>query len=154
VGWILADRYKATDLDGIRDFARYPELRWLDRHNWVGAWALAVLSFVIGGWSALVFGFFLSTVLLWHGTFIVNSVAHVFGRRRYDTDDTSRNSLLVALVTGGEGWHNNHHHYQASARQGFFWWEIDTTWYLLRALSWVGVVRDLRTPPPRVLNAR
>jgi stearoyl-CoA desaturase (delta-9 desaturase) len=93
-------------------------------------------------------------VLLWHGTFIVNSVAHVFGRRRYDTDDTSRNSLLVALVTGGEGWHNNHHHYQASARQGFFWWEIDTTWYVLRTLSWLGVVRDLRTPPARVLNPR
>ena len=154
VGWILSDRYKATNVDSMRDFARYPELRWLDRHDWVGPWALGIAAFLIGGWSGLVIGFGLSTILLWHGTFIVNSVAHVFGRRRYETDDTSRNSLLVALVTGGEGWHNNHHHYQASARQGFFWWEIDTTWYVLRVLSWVGLVRGLRTPPDRVLNSR
>jgi len=154
VGWILSDRYKTTELDGIRDFARYPELRWLDRYDWIAPWALGIATFLIGGWSALVVGFITSTVLLWHGTFIVNSVAHVFGRRRYATDDTSRNSLLVALVTGGEGWHNNHHHYPSSARQGFFWWEIDTTWYLLRALSWLGIVRGLRTPPARVLSGR
>jgi stearoyl-CoA desaturase (delta-9 desaturase) len=154
VGWILSDRYKTTELDGIRDFARYPELRWLDRYDWIAPWALGIATFLIGGWSALVVGFITSTVLLWHGTFIVNSVAHVFGRRRYATDDTSRNSLLVALVTGGEGWHNNHHHYPSSARQGFFWWEIDTTWYLLRALSWLGIVRGLRTPPARVLSDR
>ena len=151
VGWFLSDRFKATNVDGIRDFARYPELRWLDRHDWVGAWALAAVTFLLSGWSGLVVGFFTSTILLWHGTFLVNSVAHVFGRRRYETDDTSRNSLLVALATGGEGWHNNHHHYPASARQGFFWWEIDPTWYGLRILSWVGLVRGLRTPPERVL---
>ena len=151
VGWFLSDRFKATNVDGIRDFARYPELRWLDRHDWVGAWALAAVTFLLSGWSGLVVGFFVSTILLWHGTFLVNSVAHVFGRRRYETDDTSRNSLLVALATGGEGWHNNHHHYPASARQGFFWWEIDPTWYGLRILSWVGLVRGLRTPPERVL---
>jgi stearoyl-CoA desaturase (delta-9 desaturase) len=154
VGWILSDRYKETKLDGIRDFARYPELLWLERHDWIGPWTVAIASFLIGGWSGLVVGFFTSTILLWHGTFIVNSVAHVFGRRRYATDDTSRNSLLVALATGGEGWHNNHHHYQASARQGFFWWEIDTTWYGLRMLSWLGIVHGLRTPPERVLNDR
>jgi stearoyl-CoA desaturase (delta-9 desaturase) len=153
VGWILADRFKATNFDGIRDFARYPELRWLNKRDWVGPWMLGVACYLIGGWSGLVVGFFWSTVLLWHGTFIVNSVAHVFGRRRYDTDDLSRNSLLVALVTGGEGWHNNHHHYQASARQGFFWWEIDTTFYMLRVLSWLGIVRGLRTPPARVRDA-
>ncbi|TML90152.1 MAG: acyl-CoA desaturase [Actinobacteria bacterium] len=151
VGWFLSDRFKATNVDGIRDFARYPELRWLDRHDWVGAWALGAVTFLLFGWSGLVVGFFVSTILLWHGTFLVNSVAHVFGRRRYETDDTSRNSLLVALATGGEGWHNNHHHYPASARQGFFWWEIDPTWYGLRILSWVGLVRGLRTPPERVL---
>jgi len=151
VGWFLSDRFKATNVDGIRDFARYPELRWLDRHDWVGAWALGAVTFLLFGWSGLVVGFFVSTILLWHGTFLVNSVAHVFGRRRYETDDTSRNSLLVALATGGEGWHNNHHHYPASARQGFFWWEVDPTWYGLRILSWVGLVRGLRTPPERVL---
>jgi stearoyl-CoA desaturase (delta-9 desaturase) len=151
VGWFLSNRFKATNVDGIRDFARYPELRWLNRHDWVGPWALAIATFAFFGWSGLVVGFFTSTILLWHGTFLVNSAAHVFGRRRYETDDTSRNSLLVALATGGEGWHNNHHHYPASARQGFFWWEIDPTWYGLRMLSWVGIVRGLRTPPERVL---
>jgi stearoyl-CoA desaturase (delta-9 desaturase) len=151
VGWFLSNRFKATNVDGIRDFARYPELRWLDRHDWVGPWALGIATFLVFGWSGLVVGFFTSTIFLWHGTFLVNSVAHVFGRRRYETDDTSRNSLLVALATGGEGWHNNHHHYPASARQGFFWWEIDPTWYGLRMLSWVGIVRGLRTPPERVL---
>ncbi len=98
----------------------------------------------------MVLGFFASTVLLWHTTFLVNSLAHVYGRRRYETDDTSRNSMLVALLTGGEGWHNNHHHYQARARQGFFWWEIDTTYYILKLLSLVGIVKDLRQPPDRV----
>ena len=151
VGWFLSNRFKATNVDGIRDFARYPELRWLDRHDWVGPWALGLACFLLFGWSGLVVGFFTSTIFLWHGTFLVNSVAHVFGRRRYETEDTSRNSLLVALATGGEGWHNNHHHYPASARQGFFWWEIDPTWYGLRILSWLGIVRSLRTPPARVL---
>jgi stearoyl-CoA desaturase (delta-9 desaturase) len=99
-----------------------------------------------------VVGFFWSTVLLWHSTFSINSLAHVIGRRRYDTDDTSRNSVALALLTGGEGWHNNHHRYPASARQGFFWWEVDTTYYGLRLLSAAGVVRDLRRPPASVLR--
>jgi stearoyl-CoA desaturase (delta-9 desaturase) len=152
VGWILADKYKPTDYNAIKDFARYPELRFLNRHDWIAPWTFGVLAFLIGGWSGLVVGFFWSTVLLWHSTFLVNSGSHVFGRRRYDTDDTSRNSLLIALVTGGEGWHNNHHHYPASARQGFFWWEIDPTWYFLRVCSWLGIVRDLKRPPARVLD--
>lgn len=151
VGWVLCDRYSAADYESIRDFARYPELRFLDRHDWIPPWTLGTACWLVGGWSGLVVGFFLSTVLLWHATFAVNSVAHVFGRRRYATDDTSRNSLLVALVTGGEGWHNNHHHYQSSARQGFFWWEIDPTYYVLWLLRCLGVVRGLREPPARVV---
>ena len=91
--------------------------------------------------------------MLWHNTFLVNSLAHVMGRRRYVTDDTSRNSLLIAITTLGEGWHNNHHYYQASARNGFFWWEIDVTFYVLKALSWVGLVRDLKVPTPEILAA-
>jgi stearoyl-CoA desaturase (delta-9 desaturase) len=150
IGWILCDHADTTDERSIRDLARYPELRFLDRYDWIPPWTLGVVCYLIAGWSGLFVGFFLSTVLLWHATFSVNSFAHVFGRRRYDTDDTSRNSLAVALLTGGEGWHNNHHHYPASARQGFYWWELDTTYYVLRLLSIVGVVRDLRTPPPRV----
>jgi len=151
VGWILADKYKATNHDGIKDFGRFPELRFLNKHDWIAPWSFGVVAFLVGGWSGLVVGFFWSTVLLWHSTFLVNSAAHVLGSRRYETDDTSRNSLVIALLTGGEGWHNNHHHYQASARQGFFWWEIDPTWYVLRAMSWVGIVHDLKVPPARVL---
>jgi stearoyl-CoA desaturase (delta-9 desaturase) len=153
-GWILCDRTGGTDMDRIKDFARYPELRFLNRHDWLAPWTLGVAAFLIGGWSGLFIGFFGSTVLLWHGTFAINSVAHVFGRRRYHTRDTSRNSLLLALATGGEGWHNNHHYYAASARQGFYWWEIDPTYYVLRALSWVGIVHGLRTPPKAVRDAR
>ena len=152
VGWILSDKYKATDYAAIKDFARYPELRWLNKHEGMPPWIYGIAAFLIGGWSGLVVGFFCSTVLLWHTTFLVNSAAHVFGRRRYETDDTSRNSLAIALLTGGEGWHNNHHHYQASARQGFFWWEVDFTYYVLVAMSWVGIVKDLKTPPQRVLR--
>ncbi len=152
VEWILCDKYGDTRFDRIADFARFPELRWLNRHNWIGPWVLGVATFLLFGVRGLVVGFFLSTVLLWHGTFLVNSVAHVFGRRRYVTHDSSRNSLLVALVTGGEGWHNNHHYVPSSARQGFFWWEIDLTFYALLALSGVGVVHDLHRPPARLLH--
>ena len=165
VGWILSDKYKDTDLAAIKDFAQYPELRWLDKHEGVPPWIYGVAAFLIGGlvgtgggwswtgaWAGLVIGFFWSTVLLWHTTFLVNSASHVFGRRRYETTDTSRNSLLIALLTGGEGWHNNHHHYQASARQGFFWWEIDPTYYGLKVMSWIGIVKDLKAPPARVLR--
>jgi stearoyl-CoA desaturase (Delta-9 desaturase) len=104
------------------------------------------------GWSGLFIGFFLSTVLVWHGTFLVNSLAHVVGKKRFDTADESRNNLFIALVALGEGWHNNHHHYQSSTRQGFYWWEVDVTYYILKAMGWVGLVRDLREPPARVLD--
>ena len=147
VGWILCDKYNETQTGMIRDFAKYPEIRWIDKHNWIGPWSMGIFCFLVGGWSGLLIGFFGSTVLLWHGTFTVNSLAHVFGRRRYKTDDTSRNSLLIALWTGGEGWHNNHHRYQYAARQSHRWWQIDTTYYGLYALSKIGVVRDLRPVP-------
>jgi stearoyl-CoA desaturase (delta-9 desaturase) len=151
VGWILSTRYKATDLSAIKDFASYPELRFLERRSWIGPWALGIGCFLIGGWGGLFIGFFLSTVLLWHGTFLVNSMAHLMGRRRFATPDTSRNSAIIALITGGEGWHNNHHYLPASARQGFTWWEVDPTWYLLRGLSFLRVVRDMKDPPVRLL---
>jgi stearoyl-CoA desaturase (delta-9 desaturase) len=153
MGWILSGKFNEKDYDKIPDFAKYPELRFMDKHDWIGPWALGVACYLIAGWSGLLIGFFASTVVLWHTTFAVNSVAHLFGRRRYGSDDTSRNSLTVALFTMGEGWHNNHHHYPASARQGFFWWEIDPTFYILRLLSLVGVVRDLKSPPQAVKGA-
>ncbi|MBK8480947.1 MAG: fatty acid desaturase [Proteobacteria bacterium] len=147
VGWILSRRYDATKLERIRDFARYPELVWLNRWHLVPPVTLAVALFLAGGLPLLVWGFFLSTVLTWHGTFTINSLSHVFGSRRYATADDSRNNLLLALLTLGEGWHNNHHYYMSTANQGWFWWEVDVTYYLLKLLAWAGVVRDLRTPP-------
>src|SRR5512138_1238335 len=129
VGWILCGKYDATPLHRIKDFARFPELRWLDRHHLVPPIAYSTLLTLAFGVPGLVWGFFVSTVLTWHGTFLVNSLAHVIGRRRYATRDASRNSALVALLTLGEGWHNNHHHYASTANQGWFWWEIDVTYY-------------------------
>src|SRR5207253_2143426 len=143
----------------IRDLTRFPELVWLNEWHWVPGLVLAALCWCAGylvngsGWSALLVGYVLSTVLLYHATFMINSLAHVFGSRRYETVDDSRNNFALALVTMGEGWHNNHHHYQSAARQGFFWWEIDFTYYVLKALSWVRVVWDLRQPPPHMLAA-
>jgi stearoyl-CoA desaturase (delta-9 desaturase) len=153
MGWIICDKYAETDLDGIRDFAKYPELVWLNKRDWVAPWALGIATFLIGGWSGFLIGFVLSTVLLWHSTFTINSLAHVFGRRRYATEDTSRNSAILGLLTLGEGWHNNHHYYQASARNGFFWWEVDITYYLLAIGSWVGLVHDMKRPSHAVLTS-
>lgn len=150
VGWILCPKYQATDWATIKDFARYPELVWLNRYHLLPGVTLGAACYLLGGWSAL-WTFFLSTTLLYHGTFSINSLMHLWGRRRYVTTDTSRNSLLLALVTMGEGWHNNHHYYQSSANQGFFWWEIDLSYYLLKVMSWLGLVHDLRTPSARVL---
>ena len=108
--------------------------------------------YLIGGFPLLVWGFFVSTVLLYHGTFLVNSLCHVLGTRRYQTTDQSRNNWLVAILTLGEGWHNNHHHYQSAACQGFFWWEIDLSYYALKGLEVFGVVWDVRRPPKRLLQ--
>ncbi len=150
VGWILCDKYNATETDAIKDFAKFPELVWLDKHDWVAPWALGFASYLIAGWSGLVIGFFLSTVLLWHGTFTINSLAHVWGRRVYETTDTSRNNAVLAVITGGEGWHNNHHRYPWAARQGFRWWQIDVTYYVLVLFRGLGVVRDIRPVPAAV----
>jgi stearoyl-CoA desaturase (delta-9 desaturase) len=150
LGWIFSRKNDLADLIKVADFARYPELIWLHKHELVPPTVLALLSVLIAGWSGLVVGFFWSTVLVYHATFCINSLAHVRGRRRYVTGDDSRNNWLLALVTMGEGWHNNHHAYQSSVRQGFRWWEIDATFYLLKALSWTGLVWDLKTPPTAV----
>lgn len=152
VGWIVSATTEQTHYERIRDFARYPELVWLNKYHLVPPALLAFACWWFGGWSGLFGGFFLSTVLLWHGTFSINSLAHLWGTRPYVTSDTSRNNLLLALITLGEGWHNNHHHYQSSARQGFLWWQIDLSYYLLRAMCAVGLAGDLREPPYRVLR--
>lgn len=150
IGWILSRKYDRTKLERIKDFAQYPELRWLNKYHVVPAILYAVAFFLVGGWPLVIWGFFVSTVLLWHGTFTINSLSHVFGKVRYPSGDDSKNNWLLALITGGEGWHNNHHYYQSTANQGFFWWEIDTSYYMLKAMSWVGLVWDLRTPPRHI----
>lgn len=152
VGWLLAPRNDGVDIERVTDLTRYPELRWLERWHFVPPAVLAIVLHAIGGLPVLIWGFFVSTTLLWHGTFTINSLAHVFGSRRYPTTDNSRNNWLLSVITLGEGWHNNHHFYQPAANQGFFWWEFDPTYYALKALSWLGLIRDLRTPPRHVLE--
>jgi stearoyl-CoA desaturase (Delta-9 desaturase) len=152
VGWIFARQHDATDLAKVADLTRYPELLWLHRFEQLPALVLAILCFLVAGWSGLVVGFFCSTVLLYHATFCINSLAHVRGRKRYVTGDDSRNNWLLAILTMGEGWHNNHHTYQSSVRQGFRWWEFDAGYYVLKALSWAGLVWDLKMPPRPVLQ--
>ena len=163
MGWFLSRGHFAPDLGRVRDLLRFPELRWLDRFDILVPAALAVALLALGrflehywpglgtsGGQMLVWGFFVSTVACYHGTYTINSLCHVWGRRRYDTGDESRNNWLLALVTLGEGWHNNHHHYPMSARQGFYWWEIDITYYLLRALAALGIIWDLKPVPREV----
>ncbi len=152
VGWIFSRKHDKADLTKVADLARYPELMWLHKYELIPAVALAGLCFLVAGWPGLVVGFVWSTVLVYHATFCINSLAHVRGSKRYVTGDDSRNNLLLAIFTMGEGWHNNHHAYQGSVRQGFKWWELDPTYYLLRALSWTGLVWDLKTPPAQVLR--
>ena len=152
VGWVFRPQHGKTDLDAIPDLTRYPELVWLDRHQYFPATVLGAACLMFAGWPGLVVGFVWSTVLLYHGTFFINSLAHVHGTQRYVTGDDSRNNWWLAIITLGEGWHNNHHTYQRSTRQGFRWYEFDPTFYVLKTLSWVGVVWDLGEPPPDVIR--
>jgi stearoyl-CoA desaturase (delta-9 desaturase) len=152
LGWIFSRGRGEADYDNVRDWARYPELVWLDRHKYLPGILLAAVVWLTAGWPGLVVGFFWSTVLVYHATFCINSLAHVRGRRRYVTGDDSRNNWFLATISLGEGWHNNHHYFPAAARQGFRWWELDVTFYALKLLSWLGLVRDLRKPPAHVLR--
>ena len=152
LGWIFARKHDAPDFAKVADLTRYPELMWLHKFEILPAIVLAGLCFLLAGWSGFVVGFLWSTVLVYHATFCINSLAHVSGSKRYVTGEDSRNNWLLAIFTMGEGWHNNHHAYQSSVRQGFRWWEIDPTYYLLRALSWLGLVWDLKTPPEQVVR--
>jgi stearoyl-CoA desaturase (delta-9 desaturase) len=144
VGWIFQAKNLVVPPGTMKDFERYPEVRYLER-AFAPTVSIIVLAFALLRWQGLV-ALAVSTVALYHGTFFVNSICHVFGTSRHQTDDRSRNNWWVALLTLGEGWHNNHHHHQSSARQGFFWWEYDVTFYVLTLLSWLGIVWDLRPP--------
>lgn len=161
MGWILAEIHVPTNVKYVRDLVRFPELRFLNDYYMVPpillAIALVVLGFFLPGatpFQMLAWGFFLSTTILYHLTFSINSLTHRFGTRRYPTTDTSRNSFILAVLTMGEGWHNNHHYYPGSERQGFYWWEIDFTHYILRILSCFGIVWDLHAPPEEVRAKR
>jgi stearoyl-CoA desaturase (delta-9 desaturase) len=152
-GWVLSSTYDRTKSENIKDFMKYPELVWLNKWHFIPPTVYGVTLFLIGGWPVLIWGFFVSTVMLWHGTFTINSLSHVFGSVRYQTTDTSKNNWALALLTMGEGWHNNHHFYQSTANNGFFWWEVDATYYIIKALSWVGIVWDVRTPPKHIRDS-
>ena len=167
MGWFLARENFATRIALVPDLACYPELRFLDRYDALVPLSLAGALYALGellagvapalgtdGLQLLVWGFCLSTVVLYQATFTINSLAHRFGRRRYATNDDSRNNAWLALLTFGEGWHNNHHHFPGAARQGFYWWEIDLAYYGLRVLTALGVIWDLRQVPARMREAR
>ena len=152
LGWIFNKEGSKADYSRIPDLMRFPELVWLNKHSFLPGIALGLFSWLLLGWSGLVVGFLWSTVLLYHGTFFINSLAHVVGKPRYLTGDESKNNLWLALITLGEGWHNNHHYYMASARQGFRWYEIDVSYYTLRLLAVFGIVWDIKEPPAHILE--
>jgi stearoyl-CoA desaturase (delta-9 desaturase) len=153
VGWILSDAHDRFVPGSVRDLERFPELRFLDRRHWICPVALGAATLLLGAWTglgawpALLYGFIFSTVLLWHATFTINSLAHIWGSRRFATPDGSRNNAVLALITFGEGWHNNHHHCQGACRQGIRWWELDLAFICLKLLCWAGLVWDLKPRP-------
>jgi stearoyl-CoA desaturase (delta-9 desaturase) len=155
IGWVMSPEWEGTDRSMVADLVKFPELRALELPivHMLPTVALALAFLLLGGAHGLIWGYMVSTVLLWHGSFSINSLAHLWGKRRYETGEESRNNFALALATMGEGWHNNHHHYQSSANQGFRWWEIDITYYVLRGLAALGLVWDLRRPPREVLDA-
>jgi stearoyl-CoA desaturase (delta-9 desaturase) len=162
VGWFMTKAGYRVNRKYSKDWERYPELRFLNRFDFVVPALFALGVYLLGvlierrapqlgadRWQVFVFGFVVSTVLLYHGTFVINSLAHLWGSRRYETPDTSRNNAVLALITLGEGWHNNHHHCSA-ARQGFFWWEFDPTYLGLLLLRALRLIRDLKPVPERL----
>ncbi|HEY8076305.1 MAG TPA: acyl-CoA desaturase [Labilithrix sp.] len=152
LGWVLAaEEREQRDLSNVSDLSRFPELRFLDAHKWLPLVGWGVACFAIAGWSGVVWGFVVSTVAVDHATFLINSVSHLWGTRRYDTPDDSRNNALLAALTFGEGWHNNHHSYMSCARQGFARWEIDPSYWAIRLLALLGIVWDVREPPASVM---
>ena len=153
IGWFLNDtKYDRVERTNpvIRDFSGVPEIAWLEKYFFVPPLAMAVALFLFGGLPWLVWGFCLPTMTLAHATFAINTVNHMFGSRRFETVDESRNNLVTAVFAVGEGWHNNHHRYQRAARNGFYWWEFDPTWYVIRAMAAVGLVWDIQRVPKRI----
>lgn len=153
MGWLYHKNDK-THMERVRDLSKYPELRFLNRYWLLPPVLLGTVMFLAGGLDGLLIGFMLSTTLLWHGTFTINSLSHVWGKRPFQTTDTSRNNPFLALITLGEGWHNNHHHHMHSTRQGFLWWQFDITYMILKVLARLGLVWQLREPPEHLMRAQ
>jgi stearoyl-CoA desaturase (delta-9 desaturase) len=152
MGWWLGREHEETDTSQVRDLTKFPELVFLDKWYVLGVFACMGIAAAIRGFDGFLWGYVVSTCFLMHGTFTINSLAHVFGSRRYETTDTSRNNFWLALITMGEGWHNNHHHYMSSANQGFYWWEIDMSYYILKGLEKVGLIWGVRKAPAHIVE--
>lgn len=152
-GWLFASDLLRRDHTTVRDLSRYPELVWLDRLWMLPGLLLAAACYLAGGWSAVVWGYCLSTVLIFQITFAVNSVGHRWGRQRFDTGEGSRNNWALGILAMGDGWHNNHHRAPTSARHGMAWYEFDMSYQVIRLLRRVGLVWDVRQPPAAVLAA-
>ena len=163
VGWIVCKRYAPTNEEAVKDLAKYPELRWLNKYHGIPPFILATSIYFFGvlleniapglhtnGLQMIMWGFFTSTTILYHGTFCINSLAHLIGKQRFETGEESKNSLILSLITMGEGWHNNHHRYPYSERQGIYWWEIDMSHYILKVFSWLGLVWDIKLHPEEI----
>ena len=153
VGWFLHDtKFDQLEVTNpvVRDFGGVPEIAWLDKYFFIPPAVFAGALYLVGGWPWLVYGFCLPTMTLAHATFCINTVNHLFGSRRFETLDDSRNNPITAFFAVGEGWHNNHHRYQRAARNGFYWWEVDLTWYTIRAMSFLGLVWDIQPVPDRI----
>lgn len=165
--WFLETDTFAVREERIRDLLRHPELRWLESRHWMPPLAAGIVLLLLGaflqvrfpslgtnGPQMVIWGFFISTVLLYHGTFSINSLGHLIGKPRYRTGDASKNSAILALITLGEGWHNNHHRFPISTRQGFYWWEVDITYYVLRLMATAGIIWGLKPVPERVRDGK
>ena len=153
IGWFLNDqKYKKIDPSNpvVRDFSKYPDVRLLDEYYFLPPLLLGLAMYAIGGFPWVVWGFCLPTMTLAHATFAINTVNHLYGSRRFETRDESRNNAITALFAAGEGWHNNHHRYQRAARNGFYWWEIDITYYVILAMQAVGLAWDVQRVPDRI----
>jgi stearoyl-CoA desaturase (Delta-9 desaturase) len=150
--WFLYRESDVVHYDSIRDLTRFPELAFLTKYYYLPPLLYGIGLYLIGGWHWTVWGYFVSTVLLSNGTYTINSLMHYYGWQNYSTGDNSRNHWIFALITLGEGWHNNHHRYQASARNGFYWYEFDITYYILRVLSFFGLISDLNPVPEKLLE--
>jgi stearoyl-CoA desaturase (delta-9 desaturase) len=153
IGWFLNDTRNDTlepTNPVIRDFSRVPEIAFIEKYFFLPPLTLAIAMFALGGFPLLIWGFCLPTMTLAHATFAINTVNHMFGSRRFETVDESRNNPFTAFFAVGEGWHNNHHRYQRAARNGFYWWEFDPTWYVIRAMKAVGLAWDVQAVPKRI----